>query len=349
MTKKIILSSLLSATLLVSTATASENKETNIKTKVEKKQAQAVKVTRDNYQYAEAIRNAQNYIKLGADNKWAHFRDISPIGPKAPTIRMNMDTLYSVAVLDNATQNIELTIPEGDVLRTILVLDDQGYSKHYFQKVGKHKIVSDSPFVILIARIGVKDYSRDADIQYARKIQDEFKITGQGTKPFSPTKYDQDSLHALTAELNKEFLAGSGILVYGQQKDDVDEKQRLLSNAAGWGGMHDQINTYNSSANMSGDVCRQVHFDDPKVGDFFSFTLYDSDGYLMDGKTSINSYNMKKNDDKSYTVSFNCGSDATNNITSTGRDFNYIVRTYNASDVVKSGKWNPIKPTVVKK
>ena len=311
---------------------------------------QAIKVTRDNYQYAEAIRNAENYIKLGGDNKWGHFRDLSPIGPTAPTIRMNLDTLYSVAVLDNSTHNIEVTIPENDILQTILVLDDQAYSIHYFQKPGKHKIVSDSPFVILIARLGVKDRNNPADIEKAGKAQDGLLITGQGTQPFSPTKYDRKSLEALTAELNKEFLAGDGVLVYGQFKDDVDEHQRLLSNAAGWGGMHDNINTYTytSSATLSGDVCRQITYNDPKVKDFFSFTMYDKEGYLMDGNTHINSYNMNKNADGTYTTSFNCGKDAINNITSSGREFNYIVRTYGASEIVKSGKWNPVSPTVVK-
>ena len=86
----------------------------------------------------------------------------------------------------------------------------------------------------------------------------------------------------------------------------------------------------------------------PKVKDFFSFTMYDKEGYLMDGNTHINSYNMKKNSDGTFTTSFNCGKDAINNITSSGREFNYIVRTYGASEIVKSGKWNPVSPTVVK-
>ena len=307
MTKKIIISSFLSAVILVSTASAVENTET----KVEKKQDHGVKVTRENYQYAEAIRNAENYVKLGGENKWGHFRDISPVGHSAPTVRMNVDTLYSVAVLDNTGGNIELTIPEGDILQTILVLDDQAYSKHYFQGPGTHKIVSDSPFVILIARLGVKDRNNPDDIARARKAQDGLIISGQGTKPFEPTQYDRASLVALTAELNQEFLAGDGILVYGQFKDDVDEHQRLLSNAAGWGGMHDSINTYTSSVTMSGDMCRSISFEDPEVGEFFSFTLYDDSGYLMDGNTSINSYNMDKNADGSYEAYVDYGREST--------------------------------------
>ncbi len=310
--------------------------------------APPIQVTRDNFQYAEAIRNAENYVKLGGENKWGHFRDLSPVGSTAPTIRMNLDTLYSVAVLDNTDNSIELTIPEGDILQTILVLDDQAYSKHYFEEPGVHKIDSDSPFVILIARIGVKDRYSQADLEKARKAQDNFTIAGQGDKPFTPTQYDRDSLEAMTADLNQEFLAGDGVLVYGQMKDDVDEHKRLLSNAAGWGGMHDNINTYTSSETMSGDVCRTVDFEDPHVGEFFSFTLYDDDGYLMDGNTSINSYNMAKNEDGGYTVSFNCGESAVNNITSTGREFNYIVRAYAASEIVRSGEWIPVSPTVVK-
>ena len=351
MKKRLLLSSIITTTLLL-TACTSKHKEINTKkedTNLTVTQKKGIPVTRKNFQYAEAIRNAQNYVKLGGDNKWAHFRNPSPIGPKAPTIRMNLDTLYSVAVVDNSNGKFNITIPKSEELYTVLVLDDQAYSLYYFQTAGKHEIVSKSPFIIMIARQGMKDYTNPQDIENAHKMQDGLKISGNGTDSFNPTKYDQASLQALTAELNKEFLAGDGKLVYGQFKDDVDEHKRLLSNASGWGGMHDQINTYTSSEMLSGKECREISFVDPKVRDFFSFTMYDNDGYLMDGKISINSYNMKKNSDDTYTVHFNCGEDALNNISSSGRNYNYTVRTYGASEIVKSGEWNPVSPTLVKK
>ena len=306
-------------------------------------------VTRDNFQYAEAIRNAQNYIKLGAENKWAPFRKMSPMGNKAPTVRMNLDTLYLAAVLDNSNGKIVITIPEGDVLRTVLVFDEEAYSLHYFQTAGEHEIISDSPFIILIGRVGVKNYRNPKDIEYAHTIQDGFKIRGQGTKPFNPTKYDSDSLEKLTKELKKEFFTiGKGEIVQGQFKDDVDEYKRLMTSAAGWGGMHDQINGYISSPMMAPKKCYVTHFINPKVRDFFSFTMYDEDGYLMDGNTSQNSYNMKPNKDGTYSVHFNCGESATNNLDSGGRAYNYMIRSYGASEMVKSGQWNPIKTTIVK-
>ena len=349
--KKVVLGYLVVATLLMTGCSQSDDKknetEAEQSTKVEKSSANGIIVTPENFQRAEAIRNANNYVKLGADNKWIPFRNPAPIGPNAPTIRMNLDTLYSVAVVDNSNGKFNITIPESDELYTVLVFDDEAYSLYYFQTPGKHEIVSDSPFIIMIARQGMRDYKNPKDIEKAHKMQDGLKMSGNGTKPFNPTKYDQESLKALTQKLNKEFLAGDGVLVYGQFKDDVDEHKRLLSNASGWGGMHDRINTYTSSVILSGKECREISFIDPKVRDFFSFTMYDDDGYLMDGDISINSYNMKKNSDGTYTVHFNCGKDALNNISSSGRNYNYTVRTYGASDIVKSGEWNPVKPTVV--
>jgi hypothetical protein len=344
--KKVALGSIALTSLLV----ACTNKPENIieKEHVKAPQSKEVIVTRENFQYAETIRNAQNYIKLGADNKWVPFRKIAPIGKKAPTVRMNLDTLYSVAVLDNPNGKITVTIPEGDVLRTILVLDEQAYSLYYFQEAGEHEIISKSPFIILIARLGVKDYQNPADIEYAHKLQDGLKVRGQGSKAFNPTKYDKASLEALTKELKKEFLTvGKGQVVQGQFKNDVDEYKRLMTSAAAFGGMHDQINTYNNSPMMDPEKCYATTFIDPKVRDFFSFTMYDEEGYLIDGKTAENSYNMKANADGSYTVHFNCGEEAINNLDSGGHDYNYMVRTYGASTMVKTGKWNPINDTVV--
>ncbi len=58
----------------------------------------------------------------------------------------------------------------------------------------------------------------------------------------------------------------------------------------------------------------QSTFSDPHATEFFSFTLYDTDGYLMDGNTIISSRDMTANDDGTYTVSINCGGDGIHNI-----------------------------------
>ena len=135
---KIVMSTAVLAVLTLTTQADNTAQKANVTTQENNKsESKGVIVTRKNFQKAEAIRNANNYIKLGADNKWTPFRKISPTGNKAPTVRMNFDTLYSVAVLDNSNSKIVITIPKGDVLRTVLVLDEEAYSLHYFQDAGR--------------------------------------------------------------------------------------------------------------------------------------------------------------------------------------------------------------------
>lgn len=343
----IALSIILAFTAAACTTTESSN-TVNSSEKLITESVMGIPVTEQNYAEAETIRNFTNWAATGGDNKLQNWKNLSPIGNKAPTIRMNLDTLYSVAVLDNSTQNIQVTIGEEKVFQSVLVIDSQGFSVHYIQKPGTFTIESNSPWVGLIFRTTVEDSASEDDLNTARAAQESLKITGQGPSKYNPAQYNAESLAAYSHILSEEFLAGDGELIYTQKPGEADERKRLQSLAAGFGGMHDKINTYNSSASLQANVCQQVTFNDPKVGEFFSFTLYDRAGYLMAGKTSINSYTMKQNTDLTYTVSFNCGRDAINNLTSDkGQEFNYIVRTYDASPQVKSGEWNPVVPTII--
>jgi hypothetical protein len=161
--------------------------------------------------------------------------------------------------------------------------------------------------------------------------------------------FDQEQLHALTAEYNKKMLEAKIPFVYGDGSTPVNEEHRTWSNAAGWGGMVvevDRSNTYNSSENLPGDTCLAVTFPEPGNKFFTSFTIYDTNGYLMEGDSHINSYTWKPNDDGTITIHFNCAGKQ-NNITSNGETFNYIVRNYGASQDVIDLKINPVNPEPV--
>ena len=56
----------------------------------------------------------------------------------------------------------------------------------------------------------------------------------------------------------------------------------------------------------------------------------------------------KPNDDGTITIHFNAGEDAVNNLSSGGKPFNYLVRSYGVSQMVLDGEWRPLKPEVVK-
>lgn len=307
-----------------------------------------INVTFENYNQAETARNFNNWASRGANNQMLHEKKLSPVGPDAPTIRMNLDTLYSVGVYDN-DGSMTLTIPESDVYQSVMIMDTDGYTPFFIAEPGTHKIEHKSKTLFFAVRTGIKDRHSKASFEEAYKAQKGLKVEGNGPGKYVMPAYKQDQLHKLTAEYNKKILEAGIPFTYGDGVTPVNEEHRTWSNAAGWGGMATEVgrsNVYNSSKNLPGDKCLAVTFPDPGNKFFTSFTIYDKAGYLMEGNTHINSYTWKSNDDGSTTIHFNCEGKL-NNITSNGAEFNYIVRNYGASQDVIDGKINPVKPTQV--
>ena len=152
-------------------------------------------------------------------------------------------------------------------------------------------------------------------------------------------------------EYKQEFLDSGITLTYAAKAGEEDQHILDLSHAAGWGGMPKVFgvtNVYQSSKTMSGDVPRVITFEDPENKFFTSFTLYDADGYLMEGETHINDKMWKPNEDGTITIHFNAGEDAINNLSSSGQPFNYIVRSYGISQKVMDDTWKPVKPKPLK-
>ncbi|MGY8769908.1 MAG: hypothetical protein ACKVH8_15935 [Pirellulales bacterium] len=308
-----------------------------------------IDVTYKNYNQAETARNFNNWVKMGSDNKMLHLKELSPIGPDAPTIRMNLDTLYSVGVYNN-DGDISLTIPESGIYQSVMILDTDGYTPFFFTEPGTYPVKHDSKYLFIAVRTIVKDRHSKASFKAAHKAQAGIKVKGNGTKSYVMPAFNQEQLHPLTAKYNKKMLESGISFVYGDGRKPVNEEHRTWSNAAGWGGMVTEVgksNTYNSSKVLPGDQCLAVTFPDPKNKFFTSFTIYDTNGYLMEGNTHINSYTWKPNADGTITVHFNCDGKK-NNITSSGNEFNYIVRNYGASQPVIDKKINPVKPKRLK-
>lgn len=305
-----------------------------------------IPVTYDNFNQAETARNFNNWAKLGGNNTLLHLEKLSPIGNKAPTIRMNLDTLYSVGVYDN-DGDMTLTIPKSGLSQSVMILSTDGYTPFFFAEPGVYPIKHKSKTLFFAVRTSVKDRHSEASFKEAYAAQAGIKVEGNGPKLYVMPLYDQEQLHKLTAEYNKQFLAAGIPFTFGDGVTPVNEEHRTWSNAAGWGGMVVEVgksNYYTSSENLPGDVCLAVTF--PETGNkyFTSFTIYDTDGYLMEGNSHINSYTWKSNNDGSTTIHFNCGVDKVNNITSNGAEFNYVVRNYGASQKVVDELINPIKP-----
>jgi len=311
---------------------------------------QLITVNFDNYNQAETARNFNNWAQLGGNNQMKHQAELSPIGNNAPTIRMNLDTLYSVGVFDNDGE-MTVTIPESRLYQSVMIMDTDGYTPYFMTEPGTYVIKHDSETLFYAVRTVIKDRHSEDSYKEAHAAQQGVLVEGNGSNDYVMPAYDQEQLHKLTAEYNKQMLAAGITFTYGDGVTPVNEEHRTWSNASGWGGMVTEVgvsNVYTTSENLPADVCHSVTF--PDTGDkfFTSFTIYDTDGYLMEGNSHINSYTWKSNDDGTTTIHFNCDGEL-NNITSNGVEFNYIVRNYGASQKVIDGEINPIVPEVVTK
>ena len=297
-----------------------------------------IQVDRFNYQEAEVARNFNKWAAKGANNKLMHMTTLTPSGP-APTVRMNRDTLYSAAVLDTSSGTASITLPEGDLYQSVMMVDTDGYARKFVLDPGTHSVATDTKFVWVLVRTGL-----EKGIDEARRMQSLITVQGMGEDTYSSPVYDQESLAKLTRTLIDEAIAeDNGDLYYGNYPGQVDETRRMRSTAAGFGGMNG-TNVYKFVEAIPNGVCMQSTFPDPNATEFFSFTLYDPDGYLMDGNTIINSRDMIRNEDGTFTVSINCDEDAINNISAPPslETIGYAWRVYGASEEVENRTWDPI-------
>ena len=116
----------------------------------------ATQVNIDNFVRAESHRM---FSVLGAQaggiNRWEHNRRPTPIDAQ-PVIRMNRDTLYSMAVVD-ISRGATVTLPEaGDRYLSVMVVNEDHYINRILHDPGEHALALEdfeTPYVLLAARI----------------------------------------------------------------------------------------------------------------------------------------------------------------------------------------------------
>lgn len=299
-------------------------------------------VTVDNFVRAETDRMAARIAHdAGGTNVWFHNRVPTPFD-RQPVIRQNRDTLYSGAVVD-VSEGARITIPDaGERYLSVMVINQDHYVPHIFHTPGVHELTLDevdTPFVVLAVRVLVNPNDQ-GDVAAANALQDAIHIDAASATPFTYPDYDaasfdatRDHLLALSRGL-PDFAHAFG------KKGDVDAVRHLLGTASGWGGFPESEAIYlNVEPGLPvGDY--ELTVGDVPVDAFWSITVYDAAGFMVDNDrhvASVNSVTAEPNADGTVTVRFG-GGDAANTIP-VAEGWNYVVRLYRPRAEVQSGSW----------
>ncbi|WP_117232704.1 hypothetical protein [Vibrio maerlii] len=307
-------------------------------------QTNTIEVTQENFSHAETARNYRNWSSKGANQQFVKMQGLPPRGKAAPTVQMNDDTLYGVAIVErNKEGKVEFSIPQTNNYMAVQVITERGHGQHYVVEDGHYNLPVESDYAFLIYRSGTEKGIENAVEQLNRVNADDFNFAYN----YQVQPYNYEEVEAWVKKYTQEVNSMEKFTyTFPRTKDKVtDLHQWNLENAAGWGGASPEAfvgNEYANSPKMKANVCYTTTFDDPENKFFTSITAYDGDKYLMEGVRNISSNTWEKNSDGTITVSFNCGDDAKNNIDTKGNDYTFTSRHYGVNPKVMEAADDPI-------
>ena len=308
-------------------------------------EAREVPVNVGNFVRAATDIEFGKYLALsGGVNQLLHIREPTLI-EQQPTVRMNRDTLYSMALID-ISEGATLSLPEmGERYVSAQIVNQDHFMNKVFRGGGDHKMdiaTFDTPYVVAIIRTLVNASDPD-DLAAVNALQDQMAITAGSAKPFVPTDYDEESFEAvLNAAKGLAKYNGDSNRTFGP-KGEVDPIRYFLGAAFGWGGLPETEAFYlNVEPGLPvGEYKIEVPADVPAEA-FWSVSLYNEDGRFEEnaiGAYNVNSVSGTANDDDSMTVHLGGCDDGRLNCLPIMDGWNYAVRFYRPDAEVVDGSW----------
>jgi hypothetical protein len=300
-------------------------------------------ITPETYVRAETDRQFHEVAKIaGGVNRFFHFRGVTPLD-KQNVVRMNRDTLYSMAVVDTS-KGATITVPELPKGRyvSVYLVDNDHYCPFVIYTSGAHELPADTKYLGVGVRIQVFD-PKDADeLALVNALQDQFMITARSSDPLPEFKWDRQSLQALTSQYERESARYSSWEGMMGPRGKVNERTRHIAAAAAWGLFPEWDATYlNYSGGHDPEVCHQATYQVPENDAFWSITVYGGDGYMMSDHNIVNSSNVVLNADGTFTVRFGtkeaCG-DVPNRV-DVSEGWNFLMRVYRPGKSILDGTY----------
>ena len=161
--------------------------------------AREIPVTIDNFVRAATDIEFGKYLAIaGGVNTLVHIREPVPIDQQ-PTIRMNRDVIYSMAVI-NISEGAVLRLPDvGERYMSAHVVNQDHYMNEVFVGGGDHVLdlaTFDTPYVVVIIRTLV-DASDPEDLAAAHALQDAIGLTAGASDPLIIPDYDEESFQGV--------------------------------------------------------------------------------------------------------------------------------------------------------
>ena len=309
-------------------------------------QPDGMTATAENYPTLETSRQLLIAQSRAAVNEIAHNRQLTPTDDQ-PVVRMNRDTYYGFAVVDvSAGASITIpSVPEGKYVSVQPVTMDHRIQPMSYGSGTFELATHYGSHMYLVIRLDSTLTEAEANA-----IQDGMAIDAASAQPFSAEPVNKESFDTVELSLRQKLpdlvKTHGPNMVNGMFTAPTDDSRGMfdfdkytVGAAVGWGGAQLADNLYESSPNFPAEGCYSATFEDPDNGAFWSFTVYDENGFMFDDVAHMSSDIATANENGTYTVSMGCGADAPNNlpiINDTGV-FNFIVRHYIPSERVKFG------------
>ncbi len=310
-------------------------------------------VTVDNFVRAETDMTFDRYVKQGAFGKFFHMREPTQID-KQDVIRMNRDTLYSLAVID-LTKPATIVMPDpGDRFMSMMTISQDHSIPPAEYGAGDYVLTekkTGSRYVFVGIRTFVDPNNPD-DVKAAHALQDKIEIKQSDKGSFKVPDWDETSLHAVRDAINVLANTKTDTSEFFGEKDKLNPIQHLLGTAFGWGGnpKKDAIYVNEVPAKNDGKTPYTLTLKDVPVDGFWSLTVYNAKGFMEKNEQDAYSFNnvtTKSNDDGSITLHFGGDSGNANYLPIT-EGWNYILRLYRPKQEVLDGSWESPKAVEAK-
>jgi hypothetical protein len=181
-----------------------------LQTKMQETQAQAAEnesnsITAETYIRADSDRQFGGVVTMaGGVNRFFHFRRSTPLDLQN-VVRMNRDTLYSMAVVDTS-QGATITVPPLPAGRyaSVYLVDNDHYCPGVIDASGTHALPRDTKYLGIGLRLQVFNPADPEEIALVNQLQDQFQLQAGSADPLPPLAWDRASLQALTSRYGQE-------------------------------------------------------------------------------------------------------------------------------------------------